>query len=133
MLGVAILVAVIGLAVMAVAAQSVSWFLLPLGAAAAICHVGVHAVAARGPNPAPRLAALSNVLMLAALVFQIDFHAGANCARDALEGAAWRLGWTNELACAWWAGWPSITADLLLYVPVGVTWLMLRPTARRGA
>ena len=115
---------------MAIAARAAASFMLPLALVACGCHIYIHAIAARRSNPSPRLIAASNLLMLVALILQFDFNAGANCARDALEGVAWRLGWANELACTWYAGFPSIAVNLLLYVPVGVTWLSLRSSGR---
>ena len=101
--------------------------LVPLAAAAGIYHVRVHAAAARLPNPPGRLAALSNIALMGALLLQIDFGSW-NCGWDTLSGVAWRLGWASEKGCILIRGLPAILLDLALYIPVVVTWRRLRAT-----
>jgi hypothetical protein len=132
MLGAAIVVAVVGFVLKAIAAEGAGWFLVPLAAVACLWHIRAHSHAARAPNPPQRLAAVSDILLIGALIMQLDFDPGYNCAWDTLSGVAWRFGWTDEMACTWWAGWPSIVIDLLLYVPVGVTWLRLQGAPAAG-
>jgi hypothetical protein len=134
MLGAAIAVAIIGFVLKAIAAQSAGWFLVPLAALVCLWHVHVHSVAARAADPPRRMASVSNVLLIGALILQMDYTPGYNCAWDTLSGVEYRLGWTEEMACTWSAGWPSVIFDLLLYVPVAATWLRLRgaPAVQRA-
>lgn len=129
MLGAAILVALAGLAMKIIAAHPASWALVPLAAAACIYHVRVHARAARAPNSPGRLAALSNVCLFGALMLQIDFSPGYNCAWDTLSGVEWRLGLASEEGCILLTGVPAILLDLALYIPVAITWRRLLAAA----
>jgi hypothetical protein len=126
MLGTAISVALIGFVLKAIAAQSAGWFLVPLAAVACLWHIRVHTTVARNPNPPRRMVALSNVFLIGALILQLDYTPGYNCAWDTLSGVEWRLGWASEMGCILLAGWPAIIIDVLLYVPVGITWLRLQ-------
>jgi hypothetical protein len=125
MVGAAVSVALIGFTLKLIAAEPAGWFLVPLAAVAGIYHVRVHAAAARLPNPPRRLAALSNVLLMGALLLQIDFGSW-NCGWDTLSGVAWRLGWASEKGCILIRGLPAILLDLAFYIPVAVTWRRLR-------
>jgi len=124
-------VAAIGFVLKLLAAQSAGWFLVPLAAAACAWHIYAHSVATRAPVPPRGLAMGSNVALAAALILQLDYTPGYNCAWDTLSGAAYRLGLTAEMACTWWAGWPSVLLDLLFYVPAAVTWFLLQATTNR--
>ena len=107
---------------LAVAVVALAWALRRLFALSA-------ALAARiAPR---RLAAISNILLIAALIFQLDYTPGYNCAWDTLSGVEWRLGWASEMGCILLAGWPAIVVDLLLYIPVGATWLKLQAAPAR--
>jgi hypothetical protein len=128
MLGAAIAVAVIGFVLKLIAAEGAGWFLVPLAGVMCLWHIRVHAAAAGEPDPPQRLAAVSDILLIGALILQLDFDWGYNCAWDTLSGVGWRLGWAHEMACTAWAGWRSIIIDLLLYVPVVITWFKLRAT-----
>jgi hypothetical protein len=132
MLGTAVAVALIGFTLKAIAAEPAGWFLVPFAAVACIYHVRVHAMAARLPDPPRRLATISNLCLLGALLLQIDFGSW-NCGWDTLSGVAWRLGWASEKGCILIRGLPAILLDLALYIPVVVTWVRLRqlqPAAR---
>jgi hypothetical protein len=129
--GAAIAVAVIGFTLKAIAAQSAGWFLVPLAAVACLWHVRAHSIAAGANDPPRRLAMISNILLIAALIFQLDYTPGYNCAWDTLSGVEWRLGWASEMGCILLAGWPAIIIDLLLYIPVGATWLKLQAAPAR--
>jgi|SRR5580692_7851236 hypothetical protein len=125
MLGAAIVVAVIGFVLKAGAALASGWFLVPLAAVACICHVVIHAKAAGLPNPPGRLVVLSNIFLLGALLMQMEFTPGYNCAEDTLSSVTWRLGMASEEGCILLAGWPAIVIDVLLYIPAAVTWQRL--------
>jgi hypothetical protein len=125
MLGAAIAVAIAAFLLKVIAAQSAGYFLVPLAAAACICHVIVHAKAARAVIPLGRLAAISNILLAGALLFQMEFTPGYNCAEDTLSSVFWRLGMASEEPCILLAGASAIVIDLLLYIPVAVTWRRL--------
>jgi hypothetical protein len=125
MLGVAIAAAVVGFILKAGAALASGWFLVPLAAVACIIHVVVHARAAGGAELPARLATVSNICLLAALLMQREYTPGYNCAEDTLSSVAWRLGLAGEEGCIRVAGWPAIVIDLLLYIPVAVTWQRL--------
>ena len=125
MVGTAVAVALIGFTLKLIAAEPAGWFLVPLAAVAGIYHVQVHSAAARLPNPPRRLALISNVCLMGALLLQIDFGSW-NCGWDTLSGVAWRLGWASEKGCILIRGLPAILLDLALYIPVVVTWRRLR-------
>jgi len=131
LLGAAIAVALVGFVLKAIAAQSAGWFLVPLAAVACLWHIRAHSIAAGADDPPRRLAAISNILLIAALIFQLDYTPGYNCAWDTLSGVEWRLGWASEMGCILLAGWPAIVVDLLLYIPVGATWLKLQAAPAR--
>jgi hypothetical protein len=128
-LGLAVAVSAIGLVLKLIAAQSAGWFLVPLAAAAGICHVWVHATALRTESPPLRLAALSDVLLIGAVLMQIDYNPGYNCAEDTLSSVFWRLGMASEEGCILMTGVPAIIFDIAIYVPVAATWLRLRKAA----
>ena len=96
MLGVAIAVAVIGFILKLIAAQSEGLFLVPLAAVACVCHVVVHAKATGASNAPGRLAAISNICLAGALLLQMEFTPGYNCAEDTLSSVTWRLGLASE-------------------------------------
>ncbi len=128
----AIIVAVVGVILKLIAADPAGWFLVPLAAAAGCYHVFVHAAAARAPAPPVRLALISDVLLFAAILLQIDFGPW-NCGHTTFDGVAWRLGWSSEYACTLIRGFPAIALDLLYYVPVALTWARLRQVATASA
>jgi hypothetical protein len=129
MLGAAIAVALLGFVLKAGAAQAAGWFLVPLAAAAGICHVLAHATASRIDSPPVRLAALSDVLLIGAVLLQIDYNPGYNCAEDTLSSLFWRLGMASEEGCIRMTGVPAIVFDIAIYVPAAATWLRLRKAA----
>ena len=134
MLGAAIAIAIVVFLLKAIAAQSAGLFLVPLAAVACICHVVVHAKAGRAVNPPGRLAAISDILLAGAVLLQMEFTPGYNCAEDTLSSVLWRLGMASEEPCILLAGVPAIVIDLLLYVPVAVTWPpLLSVSSRRAA
>ena len=126
MLGVAIAVAVIGFIPKLIAAQSAGLFLVPLAAVACVCHVVVHAKSAGASNAPGRLPAISNICLAGALLLQMEFTPGYNCAEDTLSSVTWRLGLASEEGCILLPGGLVIMIDLLLYIPVIVTWRRLR-------
>ena len=133
MQGAAIAVALIGFVLKAGAALGSGLWLVPIAAVACLCHVVVHAKAAGAGEPSTRLALLSNVFLAIALLFQMEYTPGYNCAEDTLASLAWKLGWASEEACDMFAG-PALIVDLLLYIPVIVTWILLgtRAAPRRA-
>lgn len=124
----AVVVALLGFILKLIAAEPAGWFLVPLAAVACLYHVSVHIQAARSANPPIRLAALSNVVLLGALLMQIDFGPW-NCGQTTIDGVAWNFGWSSEKGCILIRGVPAVLLDLLYYVPVAVTWLRLRANA----
>ena len=122
---VALLTALLGGVLKAIAALPAGWFLVPLAAAAGIYHVIVHTRAARSATPPSRLAAISNILLLGAMASQIDFGPW-NCGLNTIDGVLWELGWSAELRCTPIRGLPAILLDLAFYIPVVVTWWRLR-------
>jgi hypothetical protein len=131
MLGAAIGVALIGFILKAGAALGSGWFLVPLAAVACICHVVVHARAAGAGEPPTRLVLLSNVCLIGALLLQLEYTPGYNCAEDTLSSVSWKLGLASEEGCIMMAGPPAVIFDVLLYVPVIVTWVILGARAAR--
>jgi hypothetical protein len=125
MLGVAIAVALAGFVLKAGAALGSGWLLVPLAAVACICHVVVHARAAGAAEAPTRLAALSNVFLIGALLLQIEYTPGYNCAENTLSSLSWKLGLASEEGCILMAGPPAVIVDLLLYIPAVVTWVRL--------
>ena len=99
MLGLAIAVAVIGFVLKAGAALASGWFLVPLAAVAGLCHIVIHAKAAGLPTPPGRLLAMSNILLLGALLMQMEYTPGYNCAEDTLSSVTWRLALPRRSHC----------------------------------
>jgi hypothetical protein len=128
MLGAAIAVALVGFILKAGAALGSGWWLVPIAAIACVCHVVIHAKAASASEPPTRLAMLSNVFLAIALLLQMEYTPGYNCAEDTLASISWKLGWASEEACDMFAG-PALIVDLLLYIPVIVTWVKLGSVA----
>ena len=91
----AVAVALLGFILKAIAAEPAGWFLVPLAGVAGICHVLVHMQAARSERPPIRLAAISDILLLGALLLQIDFGSW-NCGHTTIDGVAWIFGWSSE-------------------------------------
>ena len=114
-------VAIIGVILKLIAAEPAGWFLVPLAMAAGIYHVMVHARAARAANPPTGLAALSNVLLLAAILLQIHFGWTYQRGHTTFAGVAWNLGWASERACTLIRGFPAFALDLTYYIPVAAT------------
>jgi hypothetical protein len=121
----AVAVALLGFILKAIAAEPAGWFLVPLAGVAGIYHVYVHMQAARSERPPIRLAAISDLLLLSALLWQIDFGSW-NCGHTTIDGVAWQFGWSSEYGCTLIRGVPAILIDLALYVPAAVTWWRLR-------
>ncbi|HXC28819.1 MAG TPA: hypothetical protein VNV38_12760 [Stellaceae bacterium] len=129
----AIAVAVIGFVLKAAAALGSGWFLVPLAAIACVCHVVVHVKAAGAAEPPTRLAMLSNVFLAAALLLQLEYSPGYNCAEDTLSSVSWKLGLASEEGCILMAGPAAVIFDVLLYLPVIITWVRMgaRAAVRR--
>jgi hypothetical protein len=64
------------------------------------------------------------------VLLQLEFTPGYNCAEDTLSSVLWRLGMAAEEPCVLLAGTPAIVIDLLLYIPVAVTWRRLMAAPR---
>jgi hypothetical protein len=126
MVALAAAVAIFGVILKLIAAEPAGWFLVPLAAAAGIFHVIVHARAARAAQPPVRLAAISDVLLFAAILFQIDFSWAYNCGHTTYDGVAWKFGWSSEFRCTSIRGFPAFALDLAFYIPVVMTWAQLR-------
>jgi hypothetical protein len=124
MLLAAILVAVVGFILKLIAVQTAGWFLVPLAAVACIYHIRTHALAARNPKRSTGLAAVSDIFLLGALLFQIDFTPGLVCGESTLDGLIWRMDWARR-GCFELVGLPAILLDVALYLPVAVTWRRL--------
>jgi hypothetical protein len=122
-------VAIFGVILKLIAAEPAGWFLVPLAAAAGIYHVAVLARAAQMTEPPIRLAVISDVLLFAAMLLQIDFGWTYNCGHTTYNGVAWNLGWSSERICTLTRGLPAFVLDLAYYVPVAVTWRQLRRSA----
>ena len=126
----AVAVALLGFILKAIAAEPAGWFLVPLAGVAGVCHVLVHMQAARSERPPIRLAAISDILLLGALLLQIDFGSW-NCGHTTIDGVAWIFGWSSEYRCTLIRGVPAVLIDLALYLPVAVTWWFLRRQIER--
>ena len=126
-------IAIFGVILKLIAAEPAGWFLVPLAAAAGIYHVVVHARAARVAEPPIRLAAVSDVLLFAAILLQIDFGWTYNCGHTTYNGVAWNLGWSSERICTLTRGLPAFALDLAYYIPVAMTWRRLRRFASPAA
>jgi hypothetical protein len=74
---------------------------------------------------------LSNVCLIGALLLQLEYTPGYNCAEDTLSSVSWKLGLASEEGCIMMAGPPAVIFDVLLYVPVIVTWVILGARAAR--
>jgi hypothetical protein len=121
----AVAVALLGFILKAIAAEPAGWFLVPLAGVAGIYHVYVHMQAARSARPPIRLAAISDLLLLSALLWQIDFGSW-NCGHTTIDGVAWEFGWSSEYGCTLIRGAPAILLDLAFNLPAAVTWWLLR-------
>jgi hypothetical protein len=132
MLVAAVIVAVIGFLLKLISAEAGGWFLVPLAGAAGVYHIYVHAKAAGSGNPSGRIAGLSDVCLLGAILLQVDFG-GGNCGWDTLTGVAWRLGMSNDMSCILLRGVPAILLDIAFYLPVAATWRKLRADSRLTA
>ncbi len=119
-------VAIFGVILKLIAAEPAGWFLVPLAAAAGLYHVRVHAKAARAAQPPVGLAAVSDLLLLAAILLQIDFGWTYHCGHTTYNGVAWNLGWSSERVCTLIRGFPAFALDVIYYIPVAVTWRRLR-------
>jgi hypothetical protein len=128
----AVAVAILGVILKVIAAEPAGWFLVPLAAAAGIYHVIVHDRAAKAAQPPIRLAALSDVLLLAAILLQIDFGWTYNCGSTTYDSLAWNLGWSSERGCTLIRGLPAFALDLTYYIPVAASWYRLRRFAPPG-
>jgi hypothetical protein len=93
----AVVVVLLGIVLKLIAAEPGSMFLLPLAAVAGFYHVTVHKEAARSPNSPVGLATISDILMLGALLMQIDFGS-YNCGHTTIDGVSWIFGWSSESA-----------------------------------
>jgi hypothetical protein len=122
----AVVVALLGFILKLMAVEPAGWFLVPLAAAMCIYHIRVHVQAAGSANPPRRLAALSDILLLGALLLQIDFGFSYNCGHSTIDSVAWKFGWSSELGCTLTRGLPAILLDLTYYIPVVVIWSRLR-------
>lgn len=125
----AILVVLVGIVLKLIAAESGSVILIPLAAIAGFYHVTVHRHAARLPNPPVGLAGVSDILMLGALLMQIDFGS-YNCGHNTIDGVFWIFGLSSEKRCTLIRGLPAVMLDLSFYIPVAVTWGFLRALSR---
>lgn len=120
----AVLVAILGFVLKLITAEPAGWFLVPLAAVAGIYHIVVHTRAARAPGTPGMLAVASNLLLLFAVLLQIDFG-GWNCGQTTIDGIAWMLNLRDDKGCTLIRGVPAILLDLLYYVPVAFTWRRL--------
>jgi hypothetical protein len=94
----AVIVAVVGVVLKLIAADPAGWFLVPLAAVAGVYHVVVHAAAARAPEPPVRLALISDVLLFAAILLQIDFGRGIAATRPTTPSSGGSAGPPNTPA-----------------------------------
>jgi hypothetical protein len=122
----AVAVVIFGIVLKLIAAEPGSVVLVPLAAIAGLYHVSVHREASRSPNPPVGLAAISDILMLSALLMQIDFSYSYNCGHTTIDGVSWILGWSSEYRCTLIRGVPAVILDATYYIPVAVTWWRLR-------
>ena len=125
----AVTVVLLGIVLKAIAAEPGSMILLPLAAIAGFCHVTVHREAARSATPPLGLAAISDIAMLGALLMQIDYGP-YHCGHTTIDGVSWALGWSSEKRCTLIRGLPAVMLDVSYYIPVAVTWAMLRSRSR---
>jgi hypothetical protein len=101
-------------------------FLVPLAAAAGIYHVAVHSRLARATELPIRLAIVSDVLLLAAILLQIDYGWTYHCGHTTYDGVAWNLGWGFQRPCTLIRGLPAFVLDVAYYIPVAITWRKLQ-------
>jgi hypothetical protein len=134
MVGIAVAVAAIGLILNLIAAQGSGLITIPVATAACIYHVVVHAQTARAPRGerVNRLVAISDILLGAALLFQLHFTPGYNCSDSTLSGAIWQLRMAADRGCIQFGTVPAFIADFALFVPVAITWAKLRAAAAVG-
>jgi hypothetical protein len=125
----AIAVVIFGIVLKLIAAEPGSLVLVPLAAIAGLFHVIVHREGSRSLNPPVGLAAISDILMLCALLMQIDFGS-YNCGHTTIDGVSWIFGWSSEKRCTLIRGVPAVMLDATYYIPVTVTWRMLRARSR---
>jgi hypothetical protein len=125
----AVAVVLLGIVLKAIAAEPGSMILLPLAAIAGFYHVTVHRAAARSANPPLGLAAISDIAMLGALLMQIDYGP-YHCGHTTIDGVSWALGWSSEKRCTLIRGLPAVMLDVSCYIPVAVTWAILRTRSR---
>jgi hypothetical protein len=125
----AVAVVLVGIVLKAIAAEPGSMILLPLAAIAGFYHVTVHREAARSASPPLGLAAISDIAMLGALLMQIDYGS-YHCGHTTIDGVAWALGWSSEKRCTLIRGLPAVLTDITFYIPVAVTWTMLKARSR---
>jgi hypothetical protein len=128
----AVVVVLLGIVLKAIAAEPGSMILLPLAAIAGFYHVTVHREAARSSNPPAGLAAISDIAMLGALLMQIDYGS-YHCGHTTIDGISWIFGWSSEKRCTLIRGLPAVIIDVAYYIPVAVTWGMLRARSRLRA
>jgi hypothetical protein len=92
-------------------------------------HVAIHREAAHSSSPRTGLAVVSDLLMLGALLMQIDFGS-YNCGHTSIDGVLWTFGWSSEYRCTLIRGVPAVLLDVAFYVPAAVTWWILRAHSR---
>ena len=125
----AVVVVLLGIVLKLIAAEPGSMILLPFAAVAGFYHVTVHKEAARSPNSPVGLATISDILMLGALLMQIDFGS-YNCGHTTIDGVSWIFGWPSEKRCTLIRGLPAVMLDVAYHIPVAVIWGMLRARYR---
>jgi hypothetical protein len=60
---------------------------------------------------------------------QIDYGP-YHCGHTTIDGVSWALGWSSEKRCTLIRGLPAVMLDVSYYIPVAVTWAMLRARSR---
>jgi hypothetical protein len=126
-------VAIVGVILKLIAAEPAGWFLVPLAMAAGIYHVMVHTRAARAAEPPIGLAAVSDMLFLAAILLQIDFGWTYHCAEATYASIAWIFGWTSGKQCILMPRIEAFAFDVAYYIPVAASWRWLRQRAKGTA
>jgi hypothetical protein len=124
---IAVVLAGIILKLIAIAPGSV--VLVPIAMVAGLYHVAIHREAAQSSSPRTGLAVVSDLVMLGALLMQIDFGS-YNCGHTTIDGVLWTFGWSSEYRCTLIRGVPAVLLDVAFYVPAAVTWWMLRTHSR---
>ncbi|HEX5317847.1 MAG TPA: hypothetical protein VFW46_01740 [Stellaceae bacterium] len=119
MVGIAVAVTAIGPILNLIAAQGSGLITIPVASAACIYHVVVHAQAARAPRGerVNRLVAISDILLGAALLFQLHFTPGYNCSDSTLSGTIWQLRLAADRGCIQFGTVPAFIADFALFRP----------------